>query len=230
MRMENEKRMMTGAIFDVDGVLLDSMNVWGEIDAQYLIRQGKTPDADLSKVLFAMHMTESVEYLRNKYELPGSCEEILGQIVEMMEEYYTHIIQPKEGTVELLKALKEREIPVTVATAGDRGLARAGLESGGLMPYIDAVFPCEDVGRGKESPAVYLAALESMGTDLASTWVFEDSLHGILTAGRAGFPTVGVYDQASEGNHGRIKENCTYYLEDFGAWEDFLKEATKWQG
>lgn len=222
--------MMTGAIFDVDGVLLDSMGVWGEIDARYLIRQGKTPEEDLSQVLFAMHMTESVEYLRNQYELPWSCEEILGQIVEMMEEYYTHIIQPKEGTLELLRALKERGIPVTVATAGDRNLARAGLESGGLLPYIDALFTCEDVGHGKESPAVYLAALESMGTDLAGTWVFEDSLHGILTAGRAGFPTVGIYDRASEGNLEKIKENCTYYLEDLREWEGFLQEAARWQG
>lgn len=217
--------MMTGAIFDVDGVLLDSMAAWREVDARYLVRQGKTPDGDLSQVLLSMHMTESVEYLRMQYELPWSCEEILGQIVEMMEEYYTHIIQPKEGTLELLKALAERGVPVTVATAGERKLASAGLLSGGLLPYIDAIFTCEDVGQGKDSPAVYLAALESMGTDLASTWVFEDSLHGILTAGRAGFPTVGVYDPASEGNLGKIKENCTYYLEDFDAWEVFLDEA-----
>lgn len=217
--------MMTGAIFDVDGVLLDSMEVWGEIDAQYLIRQGRTPDVDLSQALLAMHMTESVEYLRDKYELPFSSEEILGQIVEMMEEYYTHIIRPKEGVLELLKALKGRGIPVTVATAGNRYLATAGLESGGLLSYIDALFTCEDVGRGKESPAVYLAALESMGTEIGSTWVFEDSLHGLLTAGRAGFPTVGVYDRASEGNHRKIRENCTYYLKDFAAWEDFLREA-----
>ncbi len=88
--------------------------------AQYLIRQGKTPDADLSQVLLSMHMRESVEYLRDRYELPWSWEEILGQIVEMMEEYYTHIIRPKEGALELLKALKERGVPVTVATAGDR--------------------------------------------------------------------------------------------------------------
>ena len=217
--------MMTGAIFDVDGVLLDSMSVWGEIDAQYLIRQGKTPDADLSQVLLSMHMRESVEYLRDRYELPWSWEEILGQIVEMMEEYYTHIIRPKEGALELLKALKERGVPVTVATAGDRKLASAGLLSGGLLPYIDALFTCEDVGRGKDSPEVYLAALESMGTELGSTWVFEDSLHGILTAGRAGFPTVGVYDRASEGNNGKIRESCTYYLKGFEAWEDFLREA-----
>lgn len=207
--------MITGAIFDVDGVLLDSIEAWEEVDTRYLRSQGITPDADLSQVLLKMHMTESVEYMRERYCLPWTAEEILNQILEMMEEYYCHIIRPKEGVLDLLKDLKENGIPVTVATAGDRGLARAGLKSGGLLPYIDELFTCEDVGVGKESPAVYRAAWESMGTELSGTWVFEDSLHGIITAGRAGFPTVGVYDRASEDNMQQMRENSTYYMMDF---------------
>jgi len=217
--------MITGAIFDVDGVLLDSMGVWDEMGAQYLIRQGKTPAPDLSQALFTKHMIESAEYLRDNYGLPWTSQEILGQIVEMMGEYYAHVIQPKEGVLELLRSLREGGIPITVATAGDRKLATAGLESGGLLPYIDALFTCGEVGEGKESPAVYLAAWKSMGTELAGTWVFEDSLHGILTARRAGFSTVGVYDRASEGNREKMKEYCTYYLEDFREREEFLRFA-----
>lgn len=217
--------MITGAIFDVDGVLLDSMGVWDEMGAQYLIRQGKIPAPDLSQVLFTKHMIESAEFLQENYGLPWTPQEILGQIVEMMEEYYAHVIQPKEGVLNLLKSLKRRGIPLTVATAGDRKLATAGLKSGGLLPYIDELFTCGDVGVGKESPAVYQAAWKSMGTELAGTWVFEDSLHGILTAGKAGFPTVGVYDRASEGNREKMKEHCTYYLENFSERDAFFQFA-----
>ena len=217
--------MITGAIFDVDGVLLDSIEAWEEVDTRYLQAQGITPDSDLAQVLLKMHMTESVEYMRERYRLPWTPEEILTQILEMMEEYYTHIIQPKEGALDLLQELKGNGIPVTVATAGDRGLAQAGLKSSGLLPYIDKLFTCGEVGAGKESPAVYQAAWRSMGTELSGTWVFEDSLHGVITAGRAGFPTVGVYDKASEGNMGQMRENSTYYMMDFQERDGFYALA-----
>ena len=217
--------MITGAIFDVDGVLLDSMGVWDEMGVHYLTRQGKKPEPDLSEVLFTKHMTESAEYMQQCYELPWTPEEILEQIVEMMVEYYAKVIKPKEGVLDLLKILKQKGIPVTVATAGDRRLAAVGLESSGLLPYIDKLFTCGEVGAGKDSPAVYQAAWKSMGTELSGTWVFEDSLHGILTAAEAEFPTVGIYDSASEKNIEKIKENCTYYMKDFMERDKFLEFA-----
>lgn len=215
---------MTGAIFDMDGVLLDSMGIWDEMGARYLLRQGKTPEPDLAQVLFTKHMPESAEYLRVKYDLPWTSREILQQIVDLVEEYYTRVILPKEGVREFLERLKERGVSVTVATANDRILALAGLESGGLLPFIDEVFTCGEVGQGKESPGVYQAAWNSMGTELADTWVFEDSLHGILTAKEAGFPTVGIYDKSSRQHLSEIKQNCTYYLGDFRHQDSFFQE------
>lgn len=207
--------MISGAIFDVDGVLLDSMGIWDEMGTQYIVRQGREPQPDLAQVLLTKHLSESAQFLREQYSLPWSEEEILEQIIDMMEEFYSSVIPPKPGVKEFLQQLKQSGIPVTVATAGDRKLAAAGLESGGLLPYIDEIFTCGEVGAGKDTPKVYQAARESMGTDLASTWVFEDSLHGILTAESAGFPTAGIYDKSSQHNIEKIRKSCTYYLEDF---------------
>lgn len=217
--------MITGAIFDMDGVLLDSMGIWDSVGKQFLIRHGKKPEPDLAQVLFTMHMQESAEYMRVKYDLPGTSREILQQIVDLVEEYYAHVILPKEGAGEFLQRLKERGVSVTVATANDRRLALAGLEGGGLLPYIDEIFTCGEVGQGKESPGVYQAAWKSMGTELAHTWVFEDSLHGILTAQKAGFPTVGIYDKSSKQHLSDIKQNCTYYLGDFRRQESFFQKV-----
>ena len=218
--------MVTGVIFDMDGVLLDSMPVWENIDIIYLRKHGKEPKPGLWKVLITKSLTEGAEYIRTEYELPKTTEEVVKEIVDLIREQYESKIPMKKGTLAFLKKLKEHGIAITVATSGDRVLAEAALKRLEMLPYIERIFTCEEAGAGKnESPAVYLNALAFMGTKLSETWVFEDVLHGIRTAGQAGFKTVGVYDASSEGNLSLIRQESTMYLEDLQDFDKFYKCA-----
>lgn len=218
--------MVTGVIFDMDGVLLDSMPVWENIDIIYLREHGKEPRPGLSEVLLTKSLSEAADYIRTEYGLPKTTEEIVREIVDAIHEQYKTKIPMKKGALAFLKQLKAHGIAVTVATSSDRVLAEAALKRLGMLPFFEGIFTCEEAGAGKrESPAVYRNALACMGTKIEETWVFEDVLHGIRTAGQAGFKTVGIYDAASEGNLALLQQEATMYLGDLQDFERFYKAA-----
>lgn len=216
--------MVTGVIFDMDGVLLDSMPVWRNIDITYLREHGKEPKQGLAEALLTKSLTEAAEYIRVEYNLPKTAEEIVREIVAAIRYQYETKIPMKKGALTFLKKLREHGIAVTVATSSDRILAEAAFRRLELLPFIEGIFTCEEAGAGKrESPAVYLNALSFMGTEIEKTWVFEDVLHGIRTAGKAGFRTVGIYDVSSEENLEAIRQEATLYLGDLQDFEMFYR-------
>jgi len=80
--------MIRGAIFDLDGVLLDSMAIWNDLGARYLRRQGIAPEAGLNAILFSMSMEQGAAYLKGHYPLNGSEAEILNGIQDMLRDFY----------------------------------------------------------------------------------------------------------------------------------------------
>ena len=109
-----------GAIFDMDGVLLDSMPMWDHAGEMYLAGQGIQAEPDLEKVLFTMTMMKGAEYMQEHYGLELSAKEIIDGINETVRDFYANKVEPKSGVPELLRFLKRYDIPVTVATSTDR--------------------------------------------------------------------------------------------------------------
>ena len=195
-----------GAIFDMDGVLLDSMPMWDHAGEMYLAGQGIKAEPNLEKVLFTMTMQKGAEYIRDHYGLALSPEEIIEGMNETVRNFYANEVEPKAGVRDFLKLLKRYDIPVTVATSTDRCHVEAALSRNGLMKYIDSIFTCSEVGVGKAaSPKIYELAAEFMGTDIGGSYVFEDAYHAAETAQNAGFTVVGLYDESSKDRQADLK-------------------------
>ena len=210
-----------GAIFDMDGVLLDSMPMWDHAGEMYLAGQGIQAEPDLEKVLFTMTMMKGAEYMQEHYGLKLSAEEIIDGINETVRDFYTIKVEPKSGVPELLKLLKRYGIPVTVATSTDRCHVEAALTRTGLIKYVDRIFTCSEVGVGKAaSPKIYEMAAEFMGTLAAETFVFEDAYHAAETAQNGGFVVVGLYDESSNDRQGDLIAHCDHY---FKSMDDMLR-------
>lgn len=221
--------MITGAIFDMDGVLLDTMPVWENADILYLEALGKKAEPGLGDVLLTKTMTEAAEYIRVNYDLKKTVEEIVQDIIEIVEVHYKTKPLMKAGALEFIRNLKKNGIAVTVATSSDRELAVAGLSNAGILPYLDGIFTCSEAGAGKKSsPAVYVQAQKFMGTKAEDTWVFEDVLHGIRSAKKAGFRTVGIYDASSAQEQKNIRQEASIYLENLEEFEPFYIAAKKY--
>ena len=218
-----DKAAVQGVIFDVDGTLLDSMSVWDHVGEWYLQKQGRTAEEGLAKKLFAMSLPESAIYLKETYGLPQTPEEIIQGIDEVIRWFYEKEVLPKNGAVEILTWLRERAVPVMIATSGDRELVEAAFERLGMRSLTDKIFTCTEMGKGKSEPDIFLAAAACMGLPPEEVWVVEDTLYALRTAARAGFRTVGVYDAASRMQTAEIQRTADLYAEGLAelrtAWE-----------
>lgn len=219
--------MIRGAIFDLDGVLLDSMAIWNDLGARYLQKQGIQPEPDLRETLFSMSMEQGAAYMKQKYRLKQSDQEILDGIQEMLQEFYFYEVKAKAGAKELLLFLQEKEIPMTAATSSPREHVTRALQRNGLLNFLQKIDTTSEVGESKHSPLIYRLAAESMGTRPEETLVFEDSLYALQTAKQAGFRAIGVYDGEGETNQAGVKETGEVYLNTLTEFPDLFETLNK---
>ena len=206
--------MLTGAIFDFDGTLLDSMFIWDTIGEDYLRTLGKEPHEDLKETFMTLTLEEAAEYYREHYKVTLSVTEIVDSINAMVEGIYRTKVTLKPGVMAYLRLLKERGVKMCVATVTDRYLVEDTLERLGILHYFCGIFTCAEVGYGKDKPLIYQKALEHLGTAKEETFVFEDSLFALETAKIDGFPTVGVYDM-HESRQEEMKRLADCYVRSF---------------
>lgn len=201
-----------GAIFDLDGVLLDSMAVWNDLGVRYLQKRGIQPEAGLSQILFSMSMEQGADYLKEQYQLPDTSQEILNGIEQMIQDFYFYEVQLKEGAKELLHFLQDQNVKMIAATSSPREHVTKALQRNGLYGYLQQIYTTGEVGISKHEPLIYQLAAKSLGTKPEETLVFEDSLYALKTAKNAGFRTIGVYDADGETDQEGVRETGELYL------------------
>ena len=186
------------AIFDMDGTLLDSMEMWHTASDKYLVSKGKIPEKNLWDKVKWLNMTETVDYLISKYGLSERPEEIQKEILRQIQDEYENNLQLKEGAKELLKTLNENKIPCILATATDRSCVIPCIKRLGIEKYFTAVITCLDLNTSKSKPLIFEKAAALGNSTPENSLVFEDALHALRTAHNAGFKTCAVYDKSDE--------------------------------
>ena len=211
-----------GAIFDVDGTLLDSMFIWDTIGETYLRSIGYEPREKLNEVFKNMSLFQAARYYRTEYGVTLSIDEIMNGVNAMLERYYRFEVSLKPGVAELLAQLQASGVKLCIATATDRYLVEAALERCGVLSCFGAVFTCNEVGHGKDEPDIFEEALRFLGTEKAETVVFDDALYAVRTAKEAGFPVAVIYDSHEKNQEG-LRVLADFYIEDFSqvSAEDF---------
>lgn len=199
----------------MDGTLLDSMHIWGELGKRYLSSVGIEAKPGLAKILFPMSLDESSEYLKNEYNLPDLVEQITEDTIKILSDFYRYEAVPKPGVLEFVKKMQSRNIPMAIATSGDRRILDTALERLGVFDCFTTILTCSDLKTNKRVPTIYLRAAELLGTKPEETAVFEDVLHAIRAARSAGFITYAVEDISSMQDCEEIKRTADFYLQDF---------------
>lgn len=200
---------ITGAIFDMDGTLINSMDYWAIVATEYLKSIGLEPPKDTDR-----------DYLENgmKSWHKRACpdipyEEVSRGIYSIMEKYYDNHVSLKEGVLEMLERLKAHGVKMCLATATDRFMVEKVLNQLGILEYFSFILTSEEVGLGKRYPLIYEKAREALGTDKETTYVFEDALYAINTCNQNGIKVVGVYDKNVFVGEKEIASLCDYYLD-----------------
>lgn len=203
--------MIKGAIFDVDGTLLDSMEIWEDVAIRYLKSIGVEAEPDLPEVMFTMSLPEGAAYVKEHYRLTRETDEIIQGVLDIIRKYYEETAPLKPGVTKILEELSRKRIPMTVATSNNKEEVEVAFKRLGIASYFSRIFTCEEVGAGKTRPDIYMKAAEYMGTRPEETVIFEDVLHAIRTAKKAGFLAVGLYDEASKADQEEIKKEADWY-------------------
>ncbi len=209
--------MIKGAIFDLDGTIIDSMFIWDTIGEEYLRSLGMVPKENLAEVFKTFTLTQAAEYYRNHYGIKFSADEIVDDINNMVAEIYRTKVTLKTGVGDFLKRLQSAGVKMCVATITDRTIVEDTLKRLNVLEYFSEIFTCAEVGYNKETPEIYRQALNHLGTPKAETIVFEDALHAINTAKDDGFKVAAVYD-SHEPRQEKVKEISDYYIADFGGF------------
>lgn len=202
---------ITGAIFDLDGTLVDSMKIWDVLPGKVVRSFGAEPTDDLAYQLAAMDKQEAADYMIKTFLLPLSREEVLNRVNELVDEEYSSIVPLKKGADVLLEFLHSNKIPCSIATASEVSQAEQAMKRLGQWERFQFVLSCMQCGS-KSSPQIYYQAAERMGTVPEQTLVFEDALHAAQTAKKAGFVVVGVFDPSSAANEQKMRAVCDFYL------------------
>ena len=216
------------AIFDFDGTLFDSMEIWETAGLDYIRMMGREPDPELREVLRPLSMWQCAVYMKETYDLPLPEEEIIDGINLLAEDFYLNKTQPREGVIPFIRELRATGASVCIATANDRFLIDGALKRCGMRELFDDVITCDDVGSGKDSPEIYRRAMERFGADRGNTIVFEDACHAVRTAAEDGFLTVGVRDRF-EKRQDEVRAASSCYLEDYEhaeAFREFLESLS----
>ena len=206
--------MIKGAIFDLDGTLLDSMSIWDTIGEIYLRSLGIEPRENLAETFKTFTLEESAEYYRAHYGVTLSVGEIVDGVNGMIEDLYRNTVPLKNGVAEFLERLSRDGVKMCVATVTDKYLVEAALTRLQVRQYFGEIFTTAEVGCGKNHPTIYRVALDYLGTEKCETLVFEDAFHALMTAKGDGFPVAAVYDE-HESRQTEMKANGDYYITDF---------------
>lgn len=201
-----------GAIFDADGTLLDSMQVWASIGLDFLKNLGLPPERELIEVLNSRSGKDASKYLQDEYGISRAAIEAEDWRTKMPLERYLEEAVLKPGVIDVLETMRLRGIGMCVATATDRNLVEPVLRKCGILGFFGRVYTCGEERVNKRSPEIFVRAAEFLGYGVRDTLVVEDSLHAIRAAKGAGFPVAAVFDLSAADQRGEIEALCDYYF------------------
>jgi HAD superfamily hydrolase (TIGR01509 family) len=183
--------VIDAVVFDLDGVLIDSEQVWDDVRRELARERGRPWPAGATREMMGMSSPEWSRYLHEVVGLPESPEEINRDVVERMLRRYAEGPPWLPGAVEAVRRIAKRW-PLGLASSSNRELIDAVLEAGGLSRLFRATVSSEEVERGKPAPDVYLEAARRLEVAPERAAAIEDSHNGIRSANAAGMRVVAI--------------------------------------
>lgn len=207
---------MKGAIFDMDGTLVDSMGAWNDADVAFLTRRALPVEKEYMDAVKTMHLALAAEYTIERYGLRGERpDDIIDEWLSYVRRAYDETIPAKPGAVEYLRKLKSEGVKVALATSNEPELCGGLLRRLGLDELTDAIVYTREAARPKGFPDVYLLAAERLGVAPADAAVYEDILAGVRAAKDGGFRAVAVYDESSAADWAAMCAEADEAVRDF---------------
>jgi HAD superfamily hydrolase (TIGR01509 family) len=183
--------VIDAVVFDLDGLLLDTEQVWDEVRERLVRERGGRWHDGAQADMMGMSSKEWSRYLHEELGLAAPPEELNRIVVERMEDRYRQQLPLVGGAVEAVGRLADRW-PLGLASSSNRPLIDLALDLMGVTELFRATVSSEEVDRGKPAPDVYLEATRRLGVKPENAVAVEDSASGLRSAKAAGMAVIAV--------------------------------------
>jgi HAD superfamily hydrolase (TIGR01509 family) len=178
-------------VFDLDGVLVDSEELWDEVRRGLAAEAGRPWPAGATRSIQGITTAEWSAYLTGAVGIPGPAEQVAAAVIDRMAARYREALPLLPGAVEAVHRLGERW-PLGLASSSPRRLIDTVLDDAGLSHWFRVSVSTEEVAAGKPAPVVYEEAVRRLGVPARGAVAIEDSSNGLRSAARAGLRVLAV--------------------------------------
>jgi HAD superfamily hydrolase (TIGR01509 family) len=183
--------VIEAVVFDLDGVLIQSEEVWDDVREQFVRERGGRYDAEIQRAMMGMSSPEWSRYLHEHAGVADEPDAINAEVVRRLLSTYRDRLPLIPGALDAVRRLSDR-FPLGLASSSNRELIDFVLEAAGLAPLFAATVSSEEVAHGKPEPDVYLEAARRLGIAPERCAAVEDSHGGIRSAKNAGMRVVAI--------------------------------------
>lgn len=214
----NKQIKITGAIFDFDGTVFDSMHVWKDIKYKFFDDMGLVITEKEREIFDKLFIKDTILKAKEYFNLKETPEELFVLFFESIKRRYLEDTKPKNDIIDFLERLKAKGVKIGIATATSEFALEAVLEKFNMLHYFSVIYSTYTVGASKKEPKVYDVVLNELGTDKETTWIFEDAVYACETAKKNGYNLVGIYDK-SEPRQDELKSLVDFFIENYSELE-----------
>lgn len=211
-------------IFDVDGVLLDSMPIWANSANLYLNKvYGIDAPPEVDRNCATMSLLEAGDYIKGLYpKITLTSRELADSVAEFIRERYVKA-PARPGMENTVKVLKSAGYTLYLATASDEENVKGALSNLSVWECFQAIYTCTEIGYSKNYTEYYEEVAKRIGVPCRELIMIEDSLHSMITAKKAGLTVVGIYEESSADKEEDIRKACDVYLQELAQLPGWLK-------
>ncbi len=206
-------------LFDFDGTLLASNQVWEDIDEAFLSHRGIAPvPEDYTEFVCHHGFYESAVYTRERFGLQETAEEIVAIWKEMGRHAYGESLPLKPGAKELLDRLSVEGQRIALLTSCMPELCQLALQRHGLTEYFEAIFTASELGMEKRNPEIYRLTAQRCGVSVQDVVFFDDAPTYCQAAKEVGMTVIGVWDALYSHRQQEMKNICHRYLKELSEY------------
>jgi len=206
---------MQAFIFDLDGTLFESMDVWTKVDKAFFQKRGLTLPKDYAEATLAMHMDEAAAYIIKRFGLNESVEDIKQEWLSIAQHAYENEVVLKPYAKEYLTKLSGGGYKLAVATSLPEELMTPALRKHGIYHIFHAICNAREVGCGKAKPDIFMLAAKKLGVLPGDCLLFDDILAAVKSAKGIGMNVCAVYDKSSQHHWDEMKTIADYSIKGF---------------
>jgi HAD superfamily hydrolase (TIGR01509 family) len=179
-------------VFDLDGLMFNTEDLYQDVGTEMLRRRGKTFDAELLDGMMGRPANAALQLMIDYHQLDCTVGDLIVETDSLFADLLEHRLEQMPGLADLLVALERASLPKAIATSSGPTFVRRVLDHFSLAPRFEFILTCDDIREGKPHPEIYLLAASRLGCLPQEMLVLEDSQNGCRSAVTAGAIVVAV--------------------------------------